>query len=62
MQSNPWKDVLVVPVPNCSGPKTINDFRAVDLTSVLLKILEILVSSILTIFFYFLLVFYYADS
>lgn len=42
---NLWKDAVVIPVPKCSGPKTINDFRPVALTSVLMKIFEKLVRS-----------------
>lgn len=38
-----WKDAVVVPVPKVRGPKTLNDFRLVALTSILIKTLEKLV-------------------
>lgn len=34
-----------MPVPKVSGPKTLNDFRPVALTSILIKTLEKLVNS-----------------
>lgn len=40
-----WKDAVIIPVPKCTGPKMINDFRPVALTSVLMKIFEKLVRS-----------------
>ncbi len=40
-----WKDAIVVPVPKSSSPKTLNDFRLIALTSVLMKTLEKLVRS-----------------
>ena len=38
-----WKDAVVAPVPKSRGPKTLNDFRPVALTSILMKTLEKLV-------------------
>lgn len=35
-----WKDAVVVPVPKSSRPTTLNDFRPVALTSVMMKIFE----------------------
>ncbi|XP_029986201.1 microtubule-associated protein tau-like [Sphaeramia orbicularis] len=43
----PWKDAVVVPVPKSSRPKTLNDFRPVALTSVVLKVCEKLVQSVI---------------
>ncbi len=38
-----WKDAVVVPVPKSSRPTTLNDFRPVALTSIVMKIFEKLV-------------------
>lgn len=38
-----WKDSVVVPVPKSSRPTTLNDFRPVALTSIVMKIFEKLV-------------------
>lgn len=38
-----WKDTVVVPVPKSSCPRTLNDFRPVALTSLIMKIFEKLV-------------------
>ena len=38
-----WKDAVIVPVPKSSGPKTLNDFRPVALTSIIMKHFEKLV-------------------
>ncbi len=40
-----WKDTVVVPIPKSNGPKTLNDFRPVALTSILMKNFEKLVRS-----------------
>lgn len=32
-----WKDAVVVPVPKSNTPKTLNDFRPVALTSVVIR-------------------------
>ena len=40
-----WKDAIVVPVPKSNNPKTLNDFRLVVLTSIVMKAFEKLVRS-----------------
>lgn len=40
-----WKDAVVIPVPKISSPKTLNDFRPIALTSIVMKAFEKLVKS-----------------
>lgn len=40
-----WRDAVLVPVPKINGPKILNDFRSVALTSIVMKTFEKLARS-----------------